>query len=234
MVAPGLARCYIMKVKKKEAEPMKVIAINGSPRKKWNTATLLQKALDGAASKGAETELVHLYDLNYKGCISCFACKTIDGPSYGKCAVKDGLTPLLEKIGHIDAMVLGSPIYYGTVTGEMRSFMERLLFPYGTYTDPPGTLYPGKISTGFIYTLGATEELARERGFHHPINLNEMVMRTIFGESESLISYDTYQFEDYSKVYAPRFDPGMKAKRRAEFFPLDCEKAFEMGKRFAG
>ena len=52
---------------------MKVMAINGSPRKKWNTATLLDKALEGAASQGAETELIHLYDLNYKGCISCFA-----------------------------------------------------------------------------------------------------------------------------------------------------------------
>jgi hypothetical protein len=51
-----------------------------------------------------------------------------------------------------------------------------------------------------------------------------MVLRTIFGESESLMSYDTYQFEDYSKIYAPRFDPEKKAKSRAEVFPLDCEK----------
>jgi multimeric flavodoxin WrbA len=211
---------------------MKMIAINGSPRKKWNTAILLRKALEGAASSGADTELVHLYDLSYKGCISCFACKTKDGPSYGKCAVKDDLTPLLEKIGHIDTMILGSPIYYGTVTGEMRSFMERLLFPYTTYTDPPGSLFPKKISTGFIYTMAATEELAKARGFHLHTDRNEMALRNIFGESESLTSYDTYQFEDYSKVYAPRFDPEKKAKRRAEVFPLDCEKAFEMGKRF--
>jgi len=59
----------------KEIKFMKVIAINGSPRKKWNTATLLEKTLDGAASRGADTELVHLYDLSYKGCISCFTCK---------------------------------------------------------------------------------------------------------------------------------------------------------------
>ena len=213
---------------------MKIIAINGSPRKKWNTATLLEKAAQGAASLGAEVELVHLYDLDYRGCISCFACKTTGGPSYGKCAVKDGLTPLLEKIARIDALILGSPIYYGTVTGEMRSFMERLFFPYSTYTDPPGTLFPKKIPTGFIYTLGATEELAKERGFHHPINLNEMVMGTIFGKSESLMCYDTYQFEDYSKVYAPRFNPEKKAKVRREIFPVDCEKAFELGKRMAG
>ncbi len=213
---------------------MKVIAINGSPRKKWNTATLLGKALEGAGSRGAETEIAHLYDLNFKGCISCFACKTIDGPSYGRCAIKDGLTPLLEKIAQADAMILGSPVYYGTVTGEMRSFMERLFFPFNTYTDPPASIFPKKIPTGFIYTLGATEEMAKERGFHHHFELNEMVLKTVFGQSESLMSYDTYQFEDYSKVYAPRFDPAKKAKRRAEVFPLDCEKAFAMGARFAG
>jgi multimeric flavodoxin WrbA len=109
---------------------MKVIAVNGSPRKSWNTATLLQKSLDGAASQGAETEIFHLYELNYKGCVSCFACKTKNGKSYGRCAVKDDLAPLLKQVEDVDAIVFGSPIYYGSVTGEMRSFMERLLFPY--------------------------------------------------------------------------------------------------------
>lgn len=54
---------------------MKVIAINGSPRKNWNTHKLLNAALEGAKSMGAETEIIHLYDLNYTGCRSCFACK---------------------------------------------------------------------------------------------------------------------------------------------------------------
>jgi multimeric flavodoxin WrbA len=54
---------------------LKVLAINGRPRKTWNTAMLLQKALEGAASHGGETELGHLYDLDFKGCTSCFACK---------------------------------------------------------------------------------------------------------------------------------------------------------------
>ncbi len=77
---------------------MTIIAINGSPRKNWNTATLLTKALEGAASQGAETELVHLYDLDFKGCRSCFACKIIDGPHNGRCAQKDDLRPILKKI----------------------------------------------------------------------------------------------------------------------------------------
>jgi multimeric flavodoxin WrbA len=54
---------------------LKVIAFNGSPRKEWNTSTLLKQALEGAESEGAETELIHLYDLNFKGCESCFSCK---------------------------------------------------------------------------------------------------------------------------------------------------------------
>ena len=210
---------------------MKAIGINGSPRKKWNTATLLEKALKGAAAQGAKTELLHLYDYNYKGCISCFACKRKTGKSYGKCAVKDGLTPVLKKVGQADVIILGSPIYFGSVTGEMRSFLERLLFPLMTYTDPTGSLLSRKVRTAFIYTLGATEEMARERGFDKPIAANEMLMKMILGASETLCSYDTYQFEDYSKVYAPRFDPEKKAKVRAEVFPVDCQKAFEMGTR---
>ena len=58
------------------------------------------------------------------------------------------------------------------------------------------------------------------------------MLKIIFGGSESLFCFDTYQFEDYSKVVGDLFDPEKKAKRREEVFPLDCEKAFEMGARF--
>lgn len=208
---------------------MKVIAFNGSPRKKWNTAMLLEKALEGASLQGAETELIHLYDLNYKGCLSCFSCKMKDGKSYGRCAVKDDLMPVFEKVLNARSLIFGSPIYLGTATGQMRAFMERLVFPFLPYTDPPTTIFPKKIRTGFIYTMGATEEMSKERGYDQYISANEMILERIFGYSESLCSYDTYQFEDYSKVFAPRFDPEKKARRRREVFPLDCTRAFKMG-----
>ncbi len=210
---------------------MKLLAINGSPRKTWNTATLLEKAMEGAASHGATTELVHLYELEFKGCISCFACKTTEGKSYGRCGVKDALTPVLQKVTEVDALLLGSPIYFGSVTGEMQSFLERLQFPFLTYTDPPGSIFPGKARTGFIFTLGANEAMSKERGFDDRIAMYAFVLKMIFGNSESLSVYDTYQFEDYSKVHAPRFDPEAKAKRRKEVFPIDCERAVELGKR---
>lgn len=210
----------------------KVIAFNGSPRKKWNTATLLEKALEGAASQGAETELIHLYELNFKGCASCFACKTRGGGSYGKCALNDELTPVFEKIREANGIILGSPIYFGVVTGEMRSFMERLLFPYTTYTDPPRTLFPRKINAWFIYAMNVTEDRVKDF-FDQHISVNEMFLKRIFGTTESLFSFDTYQFDDYSKVVADRFDSEKKAKRRREVFPEDCEEAYKMGVRFA-
>jgi len=211
---------------------MKIIAINGSPRKKWNTATLLEKALEGATSEGAETEIIHLYDLNFKGCISCFACKLKDGKSYGKCAMHDDLTPVLERLKDADAVILGSPIYLGNSTGEMKSFMERYVFPYLVYSDSLPSLYPKNIPVGFIYTMGIKEEYFDMFGIKKTIELNENFTKRIFGYSESLCSTDTYQFDDYSKYVADKFDPEEKEKRRKEVFPLDCQKAFEMGAKF--
>lgn len=132
---------------------MKVMAINGSPRKNKNTATLLTKALEGASSCGAETELIHLYDQNYKGCVSCFACKLKNGKSYGKCALKDDLTPILEKVSNANAIIFGSPIYLHSVTGAMRSFLERLIFQYLVYDTNHSSLFKRKIPAGFIYTM---------------------------------------------------------------------------------
>jgi multimeric flavodoxin WrbA len=210
---------------------MKALAINGSPRKKWNTATLLAKALEGAASVGAETELVHLYDLNYKGCTSCFACKLKGGDSYGKCAMNDGLTPLLAKVADTDLLLLGSPIYFGTVTGEMRSFMERLLFQYLTYTRPPGSLFERKIPTAFIYTMNVSEEQMNEYRYPVHIGLNENVLRRTFGRAETFCSFETLQFEDYDKVVFSYFDPDERRERHSKVFPEDCRKAFALGAR---
>jgi multimeric flavodoxin WrbA len=104
---------------------MKIIAINGSPRKGWNTETLLQKALDGAAFQGAETELIQLSELDYKGCTSCFACKKING--IRACATRDGLTSVLNKTKESDGLIFGSPIYFGGITSGMGPFWSGYL-----------------------------------------------------------------------------------------------------------
>ena len=210
---------------------MKVYAINGSPRKKWNTATLLEKALEGSASKGADTELVHLYDLDFKGCTSCFSCKLKGGKSYGKCAMNDGLTPVLAKLAEADAFILGSPIYFGTVTGEMRSCMERLLFQYLTYTRPPGSLFEKKISTAFMYTMNVSKEIMEENNYPIHFGLNENYLTRIFGKSETFYCFETLQFEDYDKVVFNYFDPEQRRERHRTIFPDDCRRAFDLGAR---
>lgn len=212
---------------------MKVIAVNGSPRKNWNTATLLQKALDGAKSMGAQTEFIHLYDLNFKGCISCFACKRKNTRHVGHCAMKDDLTNVLEKILECDVLLLGSPIYFGNITGEMHSFLERLLFSNLSYNPGHRSVFQGKLSSGFIYTMNVPEELMKqynyEAVFHHYRNL----LQIFNGTSEFLLSTDTYQFEDYSKYEASMFDEKHKSQVKAEQFPIDSQKAFDMGVRLA-
>ncbi|MDO4566760.1 MAG: flavodoxin family protein, partial [Oscillospiraceae bacterium] len=108
---------------------MRLIGVNGSPRKNGNTAAMLDQALNGARAQGAQTERIDLYDLKYTGCRSCFECKRLGGRSFGRCALKDGLTGALEKALGAQALIVASPIYFGDVTGQTRSFFERLCFP---------------------------------------------------------------------------------------------------------
>ena len=144
---------------------MNIYAVNASPRKKGNTATLLQHALDGAKAAGSgnvEAELLHLYSYQYTGCKSCFACKLKGGKSYGKCAVNDDITPVLEKLTQADGIIFGSPIYFAGVSGMLRCFEERLLFPFLTYTENYASIAPKKVRTGFVYTMNVPTQLMEE------------------------------------------------------------------------
>ena len=212
---------------------VKVLSINGGPRKNWNTDTLLQKALEGAKSVGAQTEAVHLYDLNYKGCTSCFACKRKNSKHIGHCAMKDDLSGVLEKVLESDVLLLGSPIYFGNVTGLMRSFLERLLFSNLSYNQGHRSIYQGKLSSGFIYTMNVPEELLQRVNYEALFEQTKNTLQILNGTSEYLISADTYQFDDYSKYEASMFNEKHKSLVKAEQFPLDCQKAFAMGARLA-
>jgi multimeric flavodoxin WrbA len=214
---------------------MKVIAINGSPRKNWNTYTLLDEALKGAKSRGAEVELINLYDVNYKGCISCFACK-LKGKTVDQCVIKDGLFPILKKIRESDAFILGSPIYFGCVTGLMRSLMERLFFPYISYDsyDKKPTSFGKKINTAFIYTMNVPESFLESIGYTKMFTDYAKLLERLFGHSETLVVTETYQFDDYSKYASAMFDPEQRATRHATVFKEDCKKAFELGMRMTG
>ncbi len=211
---------------------MKLIAINGSPRKNKNTATLIKHALDGASSAGAETELIHLYDLNFKGCISCSACKTKDSSSYGKCAYKDELSPVLEKIKEADSVIIASPIYFSSASGETISFLERLIYPEVAYTKPFSAVNSFRKKCGLIFTMNlSSNEVLKASGAE--MNIASIKGRTdlIWGDTEYLLSMNTYQFEDYAKVLYEYTSVEEKEEFRLKQFPEDCKKAFELGKR---
>ena len=105
------------------------------------------------------------------------------------------------------------------------------MFPYLVYSDPWGSLFPRKINVGIIYTLNITAEEMKELTLGYSLDANQSILEMIFGAAESLYCFDTYQFEDYSKVVADRINVTAKELRRNEVFPKDCEKAYEMGGR---
>lgn len=208
------------------------MAFNGSPRKRnGNTVTLLENSLKGASSVGADTELIQLYDLNYSGCISCFACKKLSRKKDGFCAVKDDLSSVLDRVRSVDALIIGTPIYFGTESAATRALLERLLFPYYKYSKDRKSLFPKKIRTALIYTMNAPEELLETIGYNRHFASTKMSLETILGECEMLLSTDTLQYKDYDKYEHEIFDKEEKVKRHKEVFPQDCERAFELGRR---
>lgn len=209
---------------------MKVIAINGSARKDWNTHILLEKALEGAKSRGAETELVNLYDLDYKGCRGCLACKVKNSKGLGHCAVNDELKSVLDRIDTCDGLILGSPIYLGDVTAMMRAFWERLIFQYLNYDDYSKPFFNGSKKTAFIYTMNVSESLIESVGYDRVFQSYEMTLKKYFGNAAHMIVTETLQVIDYSRYHMAKFNENDRKKRREEIFPDDCKRAFALGK----
>ncbi|MDR2785816.1 MAG: flavodoxin family protein [Treponema sp.] len=212
---------------------MKVIGINGSPRKGWNTHTLTGEALKGAASRGAETELINLYDLNFKGCISCFECKRKDGHSPGRCAVQDELRPVLDKIDSCDAFFLASPIYINELSSAVRAFIERLTFQYISYEKDRKPRFKRRIPVGLIYTMNIPEASLEQAGYTAKFTAYEALFTHIFGAAKTLLSTETLQTRDYARYGITMVSEADRKKRREDVFPGDCGKAFDMGAEFA-
>ncbi len=216
----------------------KVMIINGSPRKNFNTAKMLKEAQRGAQDSGAEVEYVNLYDINYKGCISCLICKRKGVEQQGLCFYKDDLRPLLEKCLNADAVIIGSPVYHSYPSGMMRSFLERCMFPAHTYMIDKQNgglkrVLDHTLPTALIFTMNANEEQFRQHHYDVVLGDNETSLRAVFGYCETLYSFDTFQYTDYAKYDCDLFDAEHKAKMRDEQFPKDLQKAYELGKRLA-
>ena len=213
---------------------MNIIAINGSPRKGWNTHLLVEEAVKGAASSGAKTEIINLYDLHFRGCISCLECKRKGSSSIGRCAVKDDLRPVFDKIDACDGLIIGSPIYIHEITSSTRAFVERLLFQYISYNSGSTPYFTRRINVALIFTMNAASSRFEEIGYPARFKSYEDIFTRLMGPVQKLICTETLQVTDYSKYEMSRFNVEERRKRREEVFPLDLKKAFEMGKALAG
>jgi len=207
----------------------KIIIIDGGPRKMFNTASILQKIVEGASSVSNDIEVktIRLYGLDYKGCMSCMACK-IKGKATNVCKFKDALTPVLEDIASADGLVLGSPIYFGDVTGQMRTFLERLAFPWLSYNDYSMTA-PKRMPVLLVETMNGTAERNNSQGY----GSMEYCIKASLGEPEHLIAYNTYQVKNYANFELAGFSEEAKRQYREAHWEEDLQKAFDAGRRMA-
>lgn len=207
----------------------KIIIIDGGPRKTFNTASMLKKVAEGAnsVSEGTEVKSYRLYDLDYKGCMSCLACK-IKGKAVNICKFKDALTPILEEIAEADGLVLGSPNYFGEITGQMRAFLERLAFPWLSYNDYSQTA-PKRMPVLLIETQNGTKEYNNCNGY----GTMEYCISQTLGEPEKLIAYNTYQVKNYNNYELAGFSEEAKRQYRDAHWEDDLQQAYNAGKRMA-
>ena len=127
---------------------MKILAINGSPRKQGNTSNIIAAMLEGAESVGAETTQIRLHDIDLKGCMGCLTCRQ----NPGVCKQKDDLSPYLEALKTCHGFVIGSPIYMYHVTGQMKIFVDRVYSLYISRAGEDG-VYDSALPKGKTYAL---------------------------------------------------------------------------------
>ena len=203
----------------------KIVVVNGSPRKGWNTDTLVTEAAKGAESAGAVVEKFGLYKLEkYTGCISCFGCKK--EKFKGRCICRDGLTPVLDAIREADGLILGTPNYLSEVSAGFRALYERLIFQNLTYNAEHYCCNQNVIPVVMIMTSNGPDTYYADLVENYRQTLSRFV-----GPTETLIVGDTLQLKDYSKTDWPWsiFDPEEKQRRHETVFPQECQKAFELG-----
>lgn len=123
---------------------MKVVAFNGSPRRKGNTAILINEIFSILEKEGIETEMIQLGNKPVHGCTACGLCKEIQD---GKCHIKnDHLNFCIEKMIEADAIIIGSPVYFADVTPEVKALIDVA----GYVTRANNHLLKRKIGAGII------------------------------------------------------------------------------------
>lgn len=108
---------------KERKEKMKVLLINGSPRKEGNTYLALREMEKIFEQEQVESEIIHIGNKPIRGCIACRVCA-----QKGKCVFDDCVNEIAPKFQEADGIIIGSPVYYASANGTLVSFLDRLFF----------------------------------------------------------------------------------------------------------
>ena len=115
---------------------MKAIGIVGSPRKGGNTEILTKHTLKAIAEEGLDTDLITLSGLDIRPCDACEACANGE-----QCSIDDDLFPIYKKMKKAEAIILASPVYYGSATASLKALIERT----GYISKHNGKVFAGKV-----------------------------------------------------------------------------------------
>lgn len=109
---------------------MKVLLVNGSPRKEGNTATALAEVAKQLSKEGIESEIVWIGNKPVRGCIACGQCSA---QGLGRCIFDDDIcNRISEKFEESNALIIGSPVYYGQPNGALLSIIQRAFYSNGS------------------------------------------------------------------------------------------------------
>lgn len=201
---------------------------------------MLKKALKGAESIGAKTELIHLQDYNFLGCRGCMACKQIKNAPPSGCLQNDALTPILKKVVYeADSLLIGGPIYMMQPNGIFRSFSERLLYPYFIYGGfPNNSYYPRKDQKcGLIFTMGAPKSMIDDytcnKNSQDSMDVWENFYKGTFGKVEILKVYLTYHVKKFDGYELDCLNEPARKEYHEITWRRDLKKAYNMGKKLA-
>ena len=123
---------------------MKVVAINGSPRKGGNTEIMLNAVLEPLNQAGVETKIIQVGGQNIHGCRGCWACQKLLNR---KCAFNDDIVnDILEDLFSADAIIWGTPSYYSNMTPELKALIDRA----GIVASANGKLFRHKVGAAVI------------------------------------------------------------------------------------
>ncbi|MCL7475808.1 MAG: flavodoxin family protein [ANME-2 cluster archaeon] len=138
---------------------MKIVGITGSPRKGSNTDIIVDRVLEGAASKGADIEKICISDLNISYCTGCIECRQTGICRLTKEGQDDDLPRVIDLLAGADGMVLGSPVYGGYIPGRFKNMFDRFASQLIITPGPDGPQYqcriPGKRNSIVIATCGS-------------------------------------------------------------------------------